>query len=731
MNAPLRILRFLRLCSLSLACVWAWPASAALPLQGSAPLYRADEILVGYRNDLALNHAKAGLSPLGLTLVQEFGQHRTALMRIAAMTDVKATLDLLRADPDIAFAEPNYLRARRSVVPNDPLFDLLWGLRSTGQANFVPDSSEFDSIPGADLNMIEAWDANGDGVADRTGDGSVVVAIIDDAFNLDHPDLKDNFIAGRDLTGRSDNNPSPDDASLQDHGTLVAGSLGAVGNNGIGVTGTIWNVKMMPLKVGQIVNGAVELDTASIIQAYDYARLHGAKIINASFGGPSYSQAEVNALHDLADADVLFVTSAGNHNANLDDSVASYPANYDLPNILNVAATNRQDNVASFSQFGPISTDVGAPGLQIVTTTVDGGYSTPSACGDGGSCGVSGTSFAAPYTAGIAALIRGEYPNASAVETRARLIEGASAGVDGADAGQLTASGRVDAAASLDLSARPSILIRSVDLVDDGNHRLDPGETLQIKLTLDNIWLGAADVAVTLEAPSDAVEVLTPTVVVGPLASGANGEASFSVQVLPQADSYREVVFTATIKANAGTYSVQRHFLKEIAPLRDGVSAQSQLSTGLHDEFHTYHFDLAQIPEAGTHLTFRSLASRDIDLLIKQGTPAQYDIDLGADAADDPTFFTDADEIGGDESGNEIITLCTPEAGTYYVTVVNYSLEENLDYRLTAAIEPDSASACGAGGGSGGGGALSPVMLILLSIGFAATTFRRRLRLAA
>jgi subtilisin family serine protease len=712
----------------ALILVWtaALTANAALPPQGPSQPYRADEVLVTYRSDPALTQAKAGHSALGLTLVHEFGQRRMALMRIPPVTDVPAALALLRADPDVAFAEPNYLRARRSVVPDDPLFDLLWGLRSTGQANFVPDSSEYDSIPGADMNLIEAWDANDDGVADRTGDGSVVVAVIDDAFNLNHPDLKANFIAGRDLSGRGDNNPGPDDASLQDHGTLVAGSLGAVGNNGIGISGTIWNVKMMPLKVGQISNGAVELDTASIIQAYDYARTHGAKIINASFGGPSYSQSEYNAIRDLAEADVLFVTSAGNHNANLDDSVASYPANYDLPNILNVAATNRQDNVASFSQFGPISTDVGAPGLQIVTTTVDGGYSTPSACGDGGSCGVSGTSFAAPYAAGIAALIRGEYPNANAVEIRARLIEGANPGVDGADAGELTAGGRVDAAASLDLDARPSILIQSVDLVDDGNHRLDPGETLQIQLSLSNLWVGASDVEVSLSAPADAVEILTPTAVAGPLASGASAQASFTVRVLPQSISYREVPFTATISADAGSYTAQRHFLQEIAPLHDGISAQSKLSTGLHDEFHTYHFDVAQLPDPDTHLVIRSSAAQDIDLLIKHGAPAQYDIDLGADSADDPTFFTNADQVAGEESGNEEAILCDPVVGTYYITVVNYSLEESLDYRLTAAIEPDSASACGNGysGGSSGGGALSPLMLLLFSLGLAAMKAR-------
>lgn len=716
------LLGFLLICSL--------PSWARLPDRGISLPYREGEILVQYRSTQALELAKSGHSAHGLSLKKTIGSSSLALMQLPALTTVEAVLPLLATDPDITFAEPNYLRQRLAFVPDDTHFSQQWGLYSTGQANFVPDADDYASVIGADMAMPEAWDADGDGIPDRTGTGNVVVAIIDDAFALTHVDLASNFIQGRDLTGNDDNDPSPDNASLQNHGTLVAGSLGAVGNNGIGVAGVIWNVQMMPLKVGQIVDGSVELDTASILQAYSYARQNGAQIINASYGGPSFSQAEYNALAALADADILFVTAAGNFNANLDKAVAAYPANYDLPNVMAIAATNRQDNIASFSQHGPMSTDVAAPGLQIVTTNVGNSYSTPNNCGNGGSCGVSGTSFASPYTAGLAALIRDYLPNASALETRARIIEGAEPGADGGDAGTLSAGGSVNAANSLNLDARPSILLKAVEIDDGGNGRLDPGETVTLTLTLENLWRDASDVVVTLDAPNNALILSNPSIALGTLASNSSAQVSAVAQVQSPSEDYAEFLLTANIDAvdtdSGSNYSTSRHALLEIAALADGVTAQSTLSTGLHDEFHGYHFDLTSLPGDGFHLAFRTTASADIDLLVKAGTPPQYDIDLGADPDDNPTFFTDADAVGGEAGGDERVILCTPEVGTYYLTVLNYSLEENLPYTLTAVVEADAPGECGtpadngdngnSGDGSGGGGGLSWPLLALLGI---------------
>ncbi|MFA5939187.1 MAG: S8 family peptidase [Sinimarinibacterium sp.] len=699
-----------------------YAASADAARYAEPRLYRPGEVIVQYRSPSAAVYAKAGYAAKGMRVERSLLDGRTHLLRLPSFTDVDGARRVLAADPSVLRVEPNYLRRTRVALPNDTLFADQWGLYSTGQFNFVCDTDntpcasrgELASIPGADMNMPAAWDPADDGTFTRVGDPAVVVAVIDDAFDLTHPDLAANFIAGRDFVG-DDNDPSPDSNGVLDHGTLVAGSLGAVGNNDEGIAGVAWNASLMPLKIGRVNDGAVELSEDAILDAYDYARENGAQIINASYGGPGFSQIEQDKIEDLAAAGVLFVTSAGNFNSNLDYSVAAYPANYDVPNVVAVAATNRQDNVASFSQFGPLSTDLAAPGLQIVTTAVGGGYVTGESCGSDGPCGVNGTSFSSPHVAGIAALIKSVYPNADYRELRARLIEGAEAGVENGDVEELTAGGRVDAANSLDLAPRPSLILRSVRLIDDGNERLDPGETLELEVVVANLWMPAADVQAELIAPA-AVTVLDGAAALGTLAQDGTAAARFSVKVADTvATPYQDLAFAVSLSANGGAYETRRPFRLELAELTADEQVTETLSKGLHDEFHTYHIDLPTAPAGDTRLVIRTTSaetdpetgtSKDIDVLVKYAEPAQYDIDLGAPADEDPTFFTDADDVGGGEDGDETVVIDNPRAGTYYVTVLNYSLDESLGYTLEAALETR--------GGSGGGGGAMPFGLSLL-----------------
>src|SRR6185295_17682428 len=152
--------------------------------------------------------------------------------------------------------------------------------------------------------------------------------------------------------------PSPQTSQGQ-HGTLVSGCIAARGNTGSGVAGVAWNTSLMPLKFA--------FDTATFLQAMTFARDNGAKIINASFGGPGFSQMETDLITQLAADDVLFVVAAGNDDSNTDLAQLNYPANYDADNIVTVAATDRRDRLTSFSQYGPMSVDVAAPGTQVVT----------------------------------------------------------------------------------------------------------------------------------------------------------------------------------------------------------------------------------------------------------------------------------------------------------------------------------------------------------------------------
>lgn len=698
------------------ATLLAHPARAARYVEYRG--YVPGEVIVKYRTESDAQTAKAARQRLGLTVRRTLAHGRVQVLALPSVTDVERLLPVLAADPAVEFVEPNFVRERRIALPDDPLFTYQWGLYSTAQANFATDDPDLASIVGADMNLPAAWDTDDDSTPDRTGDGSVVVAIIDDAIDTTHPDFAANIVPGADLAA-NDDDPKPDNAAL-DHGTLVTGALGAIGNNGVGIAGVAWNVKLMPLKVGRISGGSAVLDTASILEAYQYAEDHGARIVNASYGGPDFSQAELDAIESLEQAGILFVTSAGNFNSNLDYSVAAYPANYDVPNIVAVAASNRQDNVASFSQYGPLSTDVAAPGLQIVTTSIGGGYTAPNNCQDTGSCGVNGTSFASPYTAGVAALVAMTHPAATYREIKARLIEGAEEGVSNGDAGELTVGGRVDAANSLDLDPRPSLILRSVRLVDDGNERLDPGESLTIEVVIENLWQPATAIQAQLTAPDAPITVTGSPAPIPTLQPGQTATLSFPIEVGTAVTPYRDIDFVVELTAGPGTYTTRRHFRQELAELSLAQPVTAQLSTGLHDEFHTYHLDLPSVA-AGNRLVVCTASAADIDVLVKAGAPAQYDIDLGAPPEDDPTFFTNADKIGGDESGNERLVFDAPAPGTYYVTVLNYALEDTLSYALEAFLAPaDTATTgeiCNIGARrDGGGGALGHLSLMTLAL---------------
>ncbi|MDT0498554.1 S8 family serine peptidase [Algiphilus sp. W345] len=707
-------------------------ASAARPAHPLASS-RTGELILQFRDPA---QSTAPLKRLGLSATRSLMNGRAAVVTVPTFMTADQAIRTLRDDPAIVSAEPNALRYIR-INPNDPLFDRQWGFLNTGQGNFV--SGGPPGTVDGDLNMLAAWDLDGDGSFRRTGDPSVIVAIIDDAFDLDHPDLAANFIAGRDAAN-NDSNPRPDDdADDQFHGTYVSGSLGAIGNNGIGVAGAVWSVSLMPLKVGKRVTEdgvtATQLDSAAILTAMQYALDHGAQIVNASYGGPTATSAERNLLKQLGDAGVLFVTSAGNTDANIDRSVINFPANYDEPNILTVAATNRQDGIASFSEYGPTTVDVAAPGLQIVTTQPGGDYADGANCGNaGGNCGVSGTSFSSPYAAGIATLIKSEYPAASYPEIKARLIASGEAG-DGA--GLRTSAGRIDAAAALDVNAQPVLVVRSVVIDSAGNGALDPGETARIDVTLENLWQTA--VAVTARFDTDDLTVLGRTQSIGTLAQNETATVSFDVIVPSGVSGHRYVSGQFSLQANAGLYSVQRGFINEISALPLSETIQTAFAgrdADLYDDFHAWHVDVTDVPSGTVSLVISTATEQDIDLLVKYEAPPQYLISLGINPEEDPGFFctssstADCDDpdtyISGEADGNEKVVIDNPQVGTYHIVVVNFAQTDvPLDYRISTdliatsgvdeAIEPDSDD-----GGSLGLASLLPLL--------AATAWRRRRR---
>ena len=258
------------------------------------------------------------------------------LVRTAAGQSVPEAVEAFRADPEVAYAEPNYLY-HADATPNDPQLPQLWGM--------------------ARISAPAAWNIT-------TGSAAVKVAVVDTGIARDHLDLAANVIAGRDFVQNDD-----DPRDFNGHGTHVAGTIGARGNNGIGVAGVNWQVSLMPVRV---LDGDGSGSNVTVSEGFQYACAKGANIVNASLGGTGYSTTIRDAIASPACANTLFVVAAGNDGVN-DDSSPHYPCNYDaspdnLPNVICVAATDSSDALASFSNYGTGSVQLAAPGVSIPST---------------------------------------------------------------------------------------------------------------------------------------------------------------------------------------------------------------------------------------------------------------------------------------------------------------------------------------------------------------------------
>jgi subtilisin family serine protease len=340
-----------------------------------------------------------------------------------------------RAMPGVVYAEPDYV-VHTTATPNDPYFSNLWGMNNSGQS--------VNGDPGTgndDIDAPEAWNT-------FTGDPNLVVAVIDTGVQWTHADLAANIwtnpgeVAGNGVDDDGDGyvddvhgydwyglDSDPNDET--GHGTHVAGTIGAVGNNGVGVTGVNWRCRIMPLRfIGP--NGGYTSDAVSAIQ---YAVAHGAKVMNASWGGGGYSQALYDAINQARSAGVLFVAAAGNASAN-NDATPFYPANYALDNVISVAAVDNDFGLASFSNYGATAVHLGAPGVNILSTYYGDQYAW-----------MSGTSMAAPHVTGVAALVIGQNPAWTYAQVRSRLFSTVRA--DAALSGRTVTGGVVNAAAAL------------------------------------------------------------------------------------------------------------------------------------------------------------------------------------------------------------------------------------------------------------------------------------------
>jgi len=370
---------------------------------------------------------------------------RAEVVEPVAGVPVEEAVRRLEEDPAVQYAEPDVVR-RASLTPDDRYFRAQWGLDNTGQA--VGGAS---GTPDADVDAPEAWDRT-------TGADGVTVAIVDSGIDLDHPDLAPNLWQNPGEAGAAASNgadddgngfvddargwdfaATPDDATPQDgdgHGTHVSGTAAARGGDGIGVTGVAWRARIVPVRaLGDDGSGTA----SDVLRAYDYARRAGARVVNASLGGSSPSRAERDAI--AAAPDVLFVVAAGNDGAD-NDVLPAYPCNLDLPNVICVAASDRSDGLADFSNRGASTVDLGAPGVAIASTWLGGDWVL-----------LDGTSMATPHVAGAAALLLARRPGATVADLRGALL--GSVDQRPGLAGRTVTGGRLNVAAALDAITPP------------------------------------------------------------------------------------------------------------------------------------------------------------------------------------------------------------------------------------------------------------------------------------
>ncbi|BFU89604.1 MAG: hypothetical protein NTAFB01_07910 [Nitrospira sp.] len=352
--------------------------------------YVPGEVLVKFKDEAS----SSGIQSLNMVAGAKELRVLSANARMIHQYKLEDTLSVdeavlkYRSNPAVEYAEPNYLY-RLKTIPSDAQFGTLWGLHNVGQVvNGTAGKAD------ADIDAPEAWDIS-------TGSPNVIVAVIDSGIAYDHPDLAPNIWTNpKEIPANGvddDGNGLVDDVHGWDfhmndsdpmdpvdlnpggnpgHGTHVAGIIAGAGNNGTGITGVMWTARLMALRAGGIDRS---VSTTAIVSAIHYAVDNGARVINASFAGPDCSLALYDTVNAANAAGVLFVAAAGNEDSD-NDNVPSFPANFSassacngqqkaaLENVIAVAATDENDQLASFSNFGSTTVQVAAPGVSINST---------------------------------------------------------------------------------------------------------------------------------------------------------------------------------------------------------------------------------------------------------------------------------------------------------------------------------------------------------------------------
>ena len=538
----------------------------------------------------------------------------------------------------VSFFEPDFVLSAQAT-PNDPHYGgYAWALNNTAQTGGTVD---------ADIDAPEAWEL-------AKGDGSVVVGVIDSGVDYSHPDLAGNIwtnpgeVAGdgvdNDVNGyvddvhgwdffNRDNNPMDDNG----HGTHVAGTIAASGNNGTGVTGVNWNAEVVPLKFMGADGSGYLSDAVSAINYANSLRTKGVnlRVTNNSWGGGGYSSALFDAIKRSSDAGIMFVAAAGNSALN-NDATLSYPGSYNLPNVISVAATDHNDALASFSNYGATQVDLAAPGVNILST-VPGGYGY-----------MSGTSMAAPHVAGAAALAWAHSPSATVQGVRDAILAGSDK--------VASLSGKVATGARLNLFNTLSRIGFGVASSDPSAGQSLTSRPLDFTVNFSNAYAASSVQASDLKV---------------------NGVAASSVS-FTDADTVTFRYASSPVTATSGTQTMQIASGAISGLSGTGVSAWSS----------TFAYEapavVAIAPAAPASLMARSLSRSQISLTWQDRSSDEIGFKVER-SSDGGKTFTEIGSVGADVTGATVTGLSSNR--TYHFRVRAYNAAGHSTYSNVASAK--------------------------------------------
>jgi subtilisin family serine protease len=391
-------------------------SAQAILSQAAKGNYKEGELLVKFKSDVVTASSLKVHQAVGGSVVKKYNiVPNLELVTLPKGVSVQEAIQNYMSDPNVEYAEPNYRRCL-AKIPNDTYFRNQWALHNDG--------TYANGTPNADIDAPEAWEIS-------TGTRNIIIAVLDSGIDYNHPDLVGNIWKNQGETNcfddvDNDGNGYKDDCSGWDfangdndpmddegHGTHVAGVIGARGDNNLGIAGIMWGVQLMPVKIfnpdTELTGSCTSVYASDVVAGIRYAANNGAKVINASINGEGYCISEFNAINEANTKGVLFVAAAGNGGTDdigdNNDLMPHYPSSYDLPNIISVAATDQDDRRVPFSNYGPNTVHVAAPGVYTFSTVpsglIQGGY--------GYLEFFAGTSMAAPHVSGLAGLLFSYY----------------------------------------------------------------------------------------------------------------------------------------------------------------------------------------------------------------------------------------------------------------------------------------------------------------------------------